>query len=255
MRERREVAARADRAAARHERVHAAVEQLDEALERGAANAGEALGEHVRAQRHRRAHRAHRQRLADAGRMAAQQIELQRAERAARNRRLRQRAEAGVDAVDRRRRPRPCDRRRRATASTRARGGRREPDRRALVRDRDELGRASGSRRRGESSKKVEYCSYEHRGARRAVGRRGQGQDRRSAHAEFFDRRPLPGRPQRRPHGVRQRTQVRAAAAAVGHPARGHHLRHRQRRGRRSAGALRGDRRDRAARASRSATA
>ena len=52
------------------------------------------------------------------------------------------------------------------------------------------------------------------------MGRRGQGQDRRPAHAELFHRRALPGRAQRRPHGLRQRTQVRAAAAAVGHPAR-----------------------------------
>ena len=66
---------------------------------------------------------------------------------------------------------------------------------------------------------KVEYCSYEHRRARRAVGRRRQGQDRRPADAELFDRRPLSGRPQRRAHGLRQRPQVRAAPAAVRHPA------------------------------------
>ena len=51
------------------------------------------------------------------------------------------------------------------------------------------------------------------------MGRRRQGQDRRSADAEFLDRRPVSGRPQRRSHRVRQRTQVRAAPAAVRHPA------------------------------------
>ena len=50
-------------------------------VERLEANAGEPLGQHVGAQRHRRAHGAHRQRVADAGGVAAQQIELQRAER------------------------------------------------------------------------------------------------------------------------------------------------------------------------------
>ena len=85
VRERREVAARADRAARRHARMHAAVEQRDQRLERLDADAGEALGQHVRAQRHRRAHGADRQRLADAGGVAAQQVELQRVERVGRD--------------------------------------------------------------------------------------------------------------------------------------------------------------------------
>ncbi len=101
VRERREVAAGADRPAARHARVHAAVEQREQQLERRAPDAGEALRQDVGAQRHRRAHGADRQRLADAGGVAAQQIQLQRAERVARNRGLGERAEAGVDAVDR----------------------------------------------------------------------------------------------------------------------------------------------------------
>ena len=45
------------------------------------------------------------------------------------------------------------------------------------------------------------------------MGRRRQGQDRRSAHAAFLDRRPLPGRTQRRSHRLRQRHEVRPAAA------------------------------------------
>ena len=101
MRQGREIAARADRAAARHARMHAPVEQVEEALERGSANAGVALGEHVRAQRHRRAYRANRERLADARRVTAKQIELERTKRAARNGRLRQRTKAGVDPVHR----------------------------------------------------------------------------------------------------------------------------------------------------------
>ncbi len=173
MRQRSQVAARADRAPARHLRVHAAVEQVDQAFERDAADAGESFGEHVGAQRHRRAHRANGERLADAGRVAAEQIELERAERAARNGGVGQRAEAGVDPVDRRRRPRPCDRRRPVPRRrARRRPARARPRR---LRPRSRRGRrASASGRRAESSKKVEYCSYEHRGARRAVGRRGQ---------------------------------------------------------------------------------
>ena len=50
----------------------------------------------------------------------------------------------------------------------------------------------------------------------------------------FRHRRALSGRPQRRPHGLRQRHEVRAAADPVRHPASRRHLRHRQRRGRRS---------------------
>ncbi len=117
--------------------MHAAVEQVDQAFERAAADAGESFGEHVGAQRHRRAHRADRERFADAGRVAAEQIELERAERAARNGGVGQRAEAGVDpvdgfvarglAID----DGPC----RVDARG---GGRREPDRGAFVRDRDE---------------------------------------------------------------------------------------------------------------------
>ena len=75
VRERREVAARADRAAATARRgCTPRVEQRDQRVERLDADAGEALGQHVRAQRHRRAHGAHRQRLADAGGVAAQQV-------------------------------------------------------------------------------------------------------------------------------------------------------------------------------------
>ena len=61
MGERREVAARADRSAARARRGWTpAVEQREQVLERRAPDAREALGQHVGAQRHRRAHGADR---------------------------------------------------------------------------------------------------------------------------------------------------------------------------------------------------
>ena len=65
------------------------------------ADAREALGEHVGAQRHRRAHVAHRQRIADAGGVAAQQVALQRFQRVGRDLDFGERSESGVDAVDR----------------------------------------------------------------------------------------------------------------------------------------------------------
>ena len=107
------------------------VEQREQRLERLDANAGEALRQHVRAQRHRRAHGAHRQRLADAGGVAAQQIQLQRGELRRAGSRLGERAEAGVDAVDRRVAVGACDRPRRARrdASRAAGASRRRRDR------------------------------------------------------------------------------------------------------------------------------
>ena len=77
VRERREVAARADRAAGRDVREDAAVEALDEQLDGLDARARAALRERVRAQQHRRAHDLARVRLADAARVAAQQAELE----------------------------------------------------------------------------------------------------------------------------------------------------------------------------------
>ena len=64
MGERRQVAAGADGAAAGHHRMHARVERVDQPIERLAADAGVALGQHVGAQRHHRPHGARRQRLA-----------------------------------------------------------------------------------------------------------------------------------------------------------------------------------------------
>jgi hypothetical protein len=102
MRQRREVAAGAHRAAARHARMDAAIEQRQQRLERLDANARVAFGEHVGAQRHGGAHAAHRQRRVDAGGMTAQQIQLQRGEIRRVDARLGEIAEAGIDAVHRR---------------------------------------------------------------------------------------------------------------------------------------------------------
>jgi hypothetical protein len=99
--ERREVAARADGSAARDHGMDARVERVDQPVERRAADPREPFREDVGAQNHHRPHRARRQRLADAGRMAPQQVALQVAERRLRNLHFRQRAESGVDAVDR----------------------------------------------------------------------------------------------------------------------------------------------------------
>ena len=75
--ERREVAARADRAAARHVRQDAAVQALEQQLDRLDPRARVALRERVRAQQHRGAHDLVGVRLADAARVAAQQAQLQ----------------------------------------------------------------------------------------------------------------------------------------------------------------------------------
>ena len=81
-------------------------------------------------------------------------------------------------------------------------------------------------------------------GRRRAVGRRGQGQDRRLALRARRRDRAVPGRAQRRAHAGDRRHGLQAVAAAVGHRAAGQAQRDRQRRGARPLGA---DRRDREA--------
>ena len=71
---------------------------------------------------------------------------------------------------------------------------------------------------------------------RRPVGRRGQGQDRRLAGQPRRRRRPLPGRPQCRPHAGGRRPDLQIVAAALGHRPR-HPVGDRQRRRARSLGA------------------
>jgi hypothetical protein len=60
--------------------MNAAIEQLDEQLQCLNADARVAFRQHIRAQQHRRANNRRRQRFADAGCMAAQQVDLQRAQ-------------------------------------------------------------------------------------------------------------------------------------------------------------------------------
>ena len=119
VRERREVAARAHRAARGHDRVHAGVEQRDQRHRACSARMPEwphasTLARSAIIARTARAG----ERLADAGRMAAQQVQLQRRQRVVRDAHLGERAEAGVDAVHRlvavrlADRPRPAPRRR-----------------------------------------------------------------------------------------------------------------------------------------------
>ena len=273
VRERRQVAAGPDRAAARHVGMDAGVEQREQRLERLDADARVALGQHVGAQRHRRAHRAHRQRLADAGGVAAHQVHLQGVEVGAVDARLRERPEAGVDAVDRRvavgraiddgagrddRRARLCAERDRCAvghgddrfersvrpSSTIIRAAYQLPQRRVAPGARARRTQADCVRRTDGPlpvgrRRRLGWPSHEHRRVGRPVGRRRQGQDRRSADPAFLDRRPLPGRSQRRPHGLRPRPEVRPAPDSVGDPAPGCHLRDRQRRRGRSGGALR----------------
>ena len=99
VRERSKVAARPDRAAARHVREHAAVDALDQELDRLDPRARVALRERVRAQQHRRAHDLRRVRLADAAGVAAQQPQLQLLGQLLRDRRRDEASEAGVDPV------------------------------------------------------------------------------------------------------------------------------------------------------------
>ena len=99
MGERREVAAGADGAAARHVRQHAAVEALDEQLDGDRARARVALRQRVRAQQHRRADDLVRVRLADPAGVAAQEAELELLGQLLGDRARDEAAEAGVDAV------------------------------------------------------------------------------------------------------------------------------------------------------------
>ena len=75
--ERSEIAARAHGPARGHPRQHAAVQTLEQELDRDDARAGESLGERVRPQQHRRADDVVGVRLTDAARMASEEPELQ----------------------------------------------------------------------------------------------------------------------------------------------------------------------------------
>jgi hypothetical protein len=80
--------------------VHAGIQQRDQGIERARSHTGIPARQHVRPERHRRAHGTSRERLADPGRMAAEQVQLQGAQGVVRDPHIGERSEAGVDAVD-----------------------------------------------------------------------------------------------------------------------------------------------------------
>ena len=99
MGERREVATRTDRAAARHVRQHAAHEALEQELDRLDPRARISLRQSVPAQEHRGANDLVRIRISDTAGMAAQQPQLQLLRLLLGNRLRDEPAEAGVDPV------------------------------------------------------------------------------------------------------------------------------------------------------------
>ncbi len=99
VREWRQVTARPDRPAARHARQDAAVEALDEQLDRLDPGARKPFRERIRAQHHRCPHDLRRVRLAHPARVAAQQADLELLAELLGNRARDKAAEAGVDAV------------------------------------------------------------------------------------------------------------------------------------------------------------
>jgi hypothetical protein len=99
VRERGEVATRADRTARGHVRQHASVQAVDEQLDQRRTRAGIPLRERVRAQQHRAADDLARIRLADPAGMTAQEPQLELLRLLDRNRARDEAAEARVDAV------------------------------------------------------------------------------------------------------------------------------------------------------------
>ena len=99
MRERREVTGRPDRAAARHDRQHSAVEEREQQFDRLHACARVAFRQRVRAQEHRRADDLVGVRVADPARVGAKQPKLQLGGLFLRDGDRDEAAEAGVDAV------------------------------------------------------------------------------------------------------------------------------------------------------------
>ena len=77
MRQRREIAARPDRALLRNDRADAAIQHFHEQLDDFEPNPAKAEREHVRPQQHHRAHLWLGERTADAAGMAADEIDLQ----------------------------------------------------------------------------------------------------------------------------------------------------------------------------------
>ena len=77
MRQRREIAARADRALFRNDRMHTAVEHFAKQLDDFQTDPAESEREHVGAKQHHGAHLRLGKRLANAAGMAADEIELE----------------------------------------------------------------------------------------------------------------------------------------------------------------------------------
>ena len=99
MRERCEIARRADRAASRHDGQHAAVEAFEQQLDGLDPRSGVAFRERVRAKQHRGAHDLVGVRLPHAAGVRAQQPQLQLLGQLLGDRAVDEAAEAGVDAV------------------------------------------------------------------------------------------------------------------------------------------------------------
>ena len=96
----RQVPARPDRSLRGHDGVDAGVEQRDQQLEGLEAHAGEALGEHVGPQQHQRARLRLLEGGAHAGRVGAEQVELQLPQAIEGDVDVGEVAEAGGHAVD-----------------------------------------------------------------------------------------------------------------------------------------------------------
>ncbi len=81
--------------------MHAGIQERDQRVHRVELDPRVALGQHVRAQGDQRAHVRCCERRTRAGGVAAHKVHLQLRELIVRNRHVGERAEAGVDAVDR----------------------------------------------------------------------------------------------------------------------------------------------------------
>ena len=101
MRERREVARRADRAFLGNDRQHVGIEQREQGIDDVAAHTRHAMRKARGLQQQHQAHDRRCERLADAGAVRQHEVLLQLRQLVVGDARLRELAEAGVDAVDR----------------------------------------------------------------------------------------------------------------------------------------------------------
>jgi len=101
MRQRRQIAGRTHTALRRHARMYAAIEHVDQQLGDHRSHAAGPAQQHVRPEQHHGAHRVRRQRVANARRVTADEIELQPARLLGRDTHVRELSESRVDAVHR----------------------------------------------------------------------------------------------------------------------------------------------------------